>query len=193
MIVVSHRINTVEQLRRVPPAFGVELDLRDGERGIIVQHDPFRPGEDFSEYMKHFHHRFLILNVKCEGIEADVRKIVRARGVTDYFFLDLSFPAAAKLARQGENRIALRVSEHEPIEGVMAMKGRARWIWLDCFTRYPFPRAPWSSISRSFDICLVAPELQGRAPLKLSQARALAARYHASAVCTKEPSLWSAA
>jgi hypothetical protein len=108
---IAHRINTVAQLREVPPEYGVEIDLRDRGERLILQHDPFSDGEDFAEYLPHYHHGTLILNIKSERIEHRVLELLNQHGVEDYFFLDSSFPMLYLLARQGEQRVAVRFSE----------------------------------------------------------------------------------
>ena len=66
---IAHRINTMEELARIPFDLGVELDLRDGFDGrIYIQHNPFEQGEDFEEYLKNYHHGTMILNIKSERI-----------------------------------------------------------------------------------------------------------------------------
>lgn len=193
MIVVAHRINTVEILHQTPERFGVELDLRDYDGKIVVQHDPWKGGESFEDYLRHFHHRFLILNVKSEGIEERVLELVTRQGLRDFFFLDLSFPALVKLSRKGERRIAVRFSEHEPVESCFALQGRVSWVWVDCFTDYP-PLGPWrDQLLQNFQLCLVAPELQGRPPLPPEKIAELRSLYQPAAVCTKYPLVWDAA
>ena len=49
---IAHRINTIEELKKVPNEYGVELDLRDYGDKLILQHDPFTDGEKFEEYLK---------------------------------------------------------------------------------------------------------------------------------------------
>lgn len=192
MMVVSHRVNTIEQLERTPTQYGVEVDLRDYDGQIVVQHDPLKSGEAFGRYVEHFRHRFIVLNVKCEGIEEEVLKIVTRRRMEDFFFLDLSFPALVRLVRQGERRIAVRFSEHEPIEGCLALAGKVDWIWVDCFTDFPPGLPQRARVLSKFRTCLVAPELQGRAPLEAAGARVIIDRYGASAVCTKFAEAWAA-
>jgi len=51
---IAHRINTIEELGKIPREYGVELDLRDFGDRLILQHDPFKDGEDFEEYLKHY-------------------------------------------------------------------------------------------------------------------------------------------
>ena len=45
---IAHRVNTIEELRKLPTEYGVELDLRDDLNGrIYISHNPFEAGEDF--------------------------------------------------------------------------------------------------------------------------------------------------
>ena len=66
MIYVSHRINTVEALMENPVEYGVELDLRDRGDRLILQHDPFSDGEDFEDYLEHYRHQLMILNINLQ-------------------------------------------------------------------------------------------------------------------------------
>lgn len=66
---ITHRINIIDELKQVPFEYGVELDLRDYGDRLILQHDPFKDGEDFEEYLKHYNHRTMILNIKSERVE----------------------------------------------------------------------------------------------------------------------------
>jgi len=192
-LIVAHRINTLEELANIPREFGVEVDLRDYDGKVILQHDALKGGEPFEEYLNQYRHRFLILNVKCEGVEELVLPLLKSRKIEDFFFLDLSFPALMKLVRTGEHRIAVRFSEYEPAEACLALAGKADWVWIDCFNNYPALDARGEELIRRFKTCLVAPELQGHPPMDQAQAARVAARYRPSAVCTKFPHAWPAA
>ena len=160
---IAHRVNTAEELRKVPEEYGVEVDLRDNGDRLILQHDPFTPGEDFEEYLKDYRHGTLILNIKSERIENRILELIRRRGIEDYFFLDSSFPMIHLLSGQGEEKMAVRFSEFEGLDTVFAVKGRVRWVWVDCFTRLPIDRGSYSALKDAgFKLCLVSPELQGR-------------------------------
>ena len=91
MIFVSHRINTIKKLRRTPKFYGVEVDLRDYKKKIILSHDPFQSGDSFYEFLKIYDHKFLILNVNSEGIENDILKIIKKFNIKNYFFFGLQF------------------------------------------------------------------------------------------------------
>ncbi len=161
---IAHRINNAAGLSDISPAYGAEIDLRDGLDGrIYLQHDPFTPGEDFEEYLRAYHHGTLILNVKSERIEERALALVQAAGVREYFFLDSSFPMVHLLSQKGITEIALRFSEFEGLDTIRTMAGRARWVWADCFTNCPLTAENAAELhALGYRICIVSPELQGR-------------------------------
>jgi hypothetical protein len=192
MRIYRHRVNTVAELSTLSPGEGIEIDLRaDGDR-VIVTHDPFTGGPTIEELFPRIGQRPCIFNVKCEGIEPRVQAVARQHGIDEYFFLDLSIPAAAKLARAGERRFAVRYSEYEPIESVLVWRGLADWVWVDCFSRYPIESTAWARIAAEFRICLVSPELQGHGAQTADAMRRSLDGLSFHAVCTKVPAIWTA-
>lgn len=194
MIIVRHRRNTAQQLQETPQQWGVELDIRSHGDELIIHHDAFAEGERFEDWLTHYRHRLIILNVKEEGLEERVIALMRAHGVDDYFFLDQSFPFLVRTANRGERRCAVRVSEYESIDTALTLAGKVEWVWVDCFTRFPLDRTQAARLQDAgFRLCLVSPELQGRpAAEEVPALRDLLAREGivADAVCTKEPELW---
>lgn len=163
MIYIAHRINTIAELSLVPEDFGVEVDLRDSGNDIIMTHDPFSSGESFEKYLQKFHHKLIILNVKSERIEFRILELLKKYKVKNYFFLDCSFPMVYTLNKAGEKNIAIRFSDLEPIENVIAAKDFVKWIWIDCFSRFPVDDEIYKVIKQTgLKTCLVSPELQGR-------------------------------
>lgn len=160
---IAHRINSIEELIETDPELGIEIDLRDRKDRLILQHDPFRDGVDFEEWLKHFRHRTLVLNIKSERIETRVLSLVEKHGVKDFFFLDSTIPMMYLLSNNGIRRLAVRYSEIEPIEGVLAMKARVEWVWVDCFSVLPIDRHSYRILRENgLKLCLVSPELQDR-------------------------------
>ena len=137
MNIIAHRRNTAAELLATPIEYGVEVDIRSFGDRLIIHHDPFREGEDFEAWMRAYRHGTLILNVKEEGLEARLLEIMHERGVSDFFFLDQSFPFLVKWARNGERRCAVRVSEFELVDTALTLAGMVSWVWVDCFTRFP--------------------------------------------------------
>ncbi|NQV76973.1 MAG: hypothetical protein HQ490_01290 [Lutibacter sp.] len=160
---IAHRINTIEELRKVPEEHGVELDLRDYGDKLILQHDPFKDGECFEEYLKHYKHGTMILNIKSERIESRVLKLIEKYKIEKYFFLDSSFPMVYWLSEMGERNIALRFSEFETIHTIINLKEKIKWVWVDCFTVLPIDNEIFNILKENgFKLCLVSPELQGQ-------------------------------
>ena len=164
---ISHRVNTLAELKKIPAEYGVELDLRDDLTGrIYIQHTPFEDGEDFEPYAAEYganHRGTMILNVKSERIEHKVLEIVKKCGIKRYFFLDSTFPMIKLLSDNGERNIAVRFSEYEGMDTVRAMAGRIDWVWVDTFTRLPIDKRTFDEMkSLGYKLCLVSPELQGQ-------------------------------
>ncbi|NQW57378.1 MAG: hypothetical protein HQ456_01580 [Polynucleobacter sp.] len=194
MQIIAHRKNTIAELSQTPTQFGIEVDIRSWEKGLTIHHDPFVQGEDFKEWLRHYKHQILILNVKEEGLEAQLIELMKERNISNYFFLDQSFPFLVKWAKLGEKRLAVRVSEYESINTALSLKDKADWIWVDCFTHFPLSSEESKQLKQAnFKLCLVSPELQGRnaeseipALKELLSSRGITA----DAVCTKRPDLW---
>jgi hypothetical protein len=161
MDIVAHRVNTIDALARVPHELGVEIDLRaDGSR-IVLHHDPFVPGVDFDDWLAGYRHGLLVLNIKEAGIEGEVLRRVRARGIARHFLLDVEFPYLYRASRAGERAIAVRYSEDEPIELAERYAGLVDWVWIDTNTRLPLDASIVQRL-RTLRTCLVCPERWGR-------------------------------
>ena len=167
---ISHRVNTVKDLKNTPIQFGVELDLRDNIDGsIYINHDPFVVGENFEDYLREYKHGTMILNIKSERIEYKVLDLLKKYNIEKYFFLDSSFPMIKALTDKGELNIALRYSEYEGIDTIKLMSGRAKWVWVDCFNSFPLEEDTYLKLKNmGYKLCFVSPELQGQ-PEKIEE------------------------
>jgi hypothetical protein len=191
---IAHRRNTLAELSATPVRYGVEVDIRSVGDKLIMHHDPFVEGEPFEHWIAAYRHGTLILNVKEEGLEARLIDVMHKVGIQDYFFLDQSFPFLVKYSNQGMRRSAVRVSEFESVQTVLALAGKVDWVWVDCFTRFPLNYADASNLKEAgFRLCLVSPELQGRdarTGIELLTRQLKDEKIVADAVCTKRPDLW---
>ncbi len=159
---IAHRVNTIEELRKLPAEYGVELDLRDDLNGrIYISHNPFEAGEDFEEYCKEYHHGTMILNIKSERIEHQALELMQQYHIEKYFFLDSSFPMIKLLTDLGVRQVALRFSELEGLDTIRNMAGRADWV--DCFTKVPIDQESFRELkSLGYKLCFVSPELEAQ-------------------------------
>lgn len=191
---IQHRVNTIEQLQNTPKHFGVEVDIRSQGSRLIIQHDPFKMGLCFEEWLACYDHGTLILNVKEEGLEPALISYMADIGCEDYFFLDQSFPFILKYADRALGRSAVRFSEFESAATAIAVRDRVSWVWVDCFSAFPLTVTEVDIFNRyGFKTCVVSPELQNRNPQ--TEIRSFVDKfeqlnYVPNAVCTKVPDLW---
>lgn len=188
---ISHRVNTIKELSRLPYDHGAEIDLRDYGENIVIQHDPFVPGEDFEKYLREYNHGTMILNIKSERIEFGVLKLLKKYKINKYFFLDCSFPMINSLSNSGEKNIALRFSEFEGIDTIINMKNKVNWIWVDCFSKFPLSIDNFYLLkSLGYKLCLVSPELQGHSKNIQDKLIEKMKLIPFDAICTKNSKKW---
>ncbi|MDY6484288.1 phosphatidylinositol-specific phospholipase C/glycerophosphodiester phosphodiesterase family protein [Acinetobacter faecalis] len=194
MKIISHRRNTISELLATDTKYGVEVDIRSIGGKLIIHHDPCISGESFDAWINEYKHSTLILNIKEEGLEAQLIAIMQQKGILDYFFLDQSFPFLIKWSKAGEHRCAVRVSEFESIETALTLSGRVDWVWVDCFNYFPLSEEDAKRlIEANFKLCIVSPELQGRdADTEIPKLVSILneRKITIEAVCTKRPDIW---
>jgi len=169
MMIINHRVNTIEKLKATPPECGVEIDLRPYGEKIILNHEPFKDGEEFEEFLKHYNHSLLILNVKSEGIEERVLELVNKYNIKDFFFLDVTFPFMIKYINKGIKNFAVRFSEFESIQTCLNLIDKVEWVFVDNFTRLPIENNSFKILRKHFKICIVSPELLKREEISLTK------------------------
>jgi len=174
--------------------YGFEIDIRQRGGDIIIQHEPNEDGEKLEDWLKFFNHSFIIFNIKEDGIENKVLKIIKRYEITNYFFLDLSFPSLVKLASSGEKNIASRISKYENINTTLSLKSMVSWVWVDLFEdKIPLSQSEYKILKdHNFKICLVSPELlsRGKDSILKVQDQIKKNAFVFDAVCTKEVELW---
>lgn len=195
MEIVAHRRNTRAELAATPTQFGIEVDIRSWGDDLVIHHDAFQKGERFEDWLEAYRHGVLILNVKEEGLEERLLALMAARGIARFFFLDQSFPFLVRTAKRGERRCAVRISEYEAVATALNVAPLIDWAWIDCFTRFPLTAEDGRALKAAgLKLCLVSPELQGRAAeTSVPQMRRELSDSGIAfdAVCTKRPDLWT--
>ena len=193
MKIYSHRVNTISALEKIDPAYGVEIDLRSKNGSLILAHDPFVEGELFSEWLKYWRGHSLILNVKEDALENSILGHLSHYGVSDFFFLDQSYPSIRRTINMGVTKVATRVSDFEDL--ATALKSGSDWVWLDSFSGdWEYLKEAVPALSKNGQsTCLVSPELQrvDSAPeLKTLQEMIEKNSLEITSVCTKVPRNW---
>lgn len=168
-LIVAHRVNTIEGLKKVPEKYGVEIDVRHNPstNTLYLNHDPAKSDmqyADLDKYLSNFHHAFIIFNIKEAGIEQRCIDLAEKYNIpkSNYYLLDVEFPYLYRASRkEGIREIAVRYSEAEPIEMALAQKGSVDWVWIDTNTRLPLNMDIKRQLS-GFKTALVSPDRWGR-------------------------------
>ena len=112
MIIIKHRVNTSKELKKL-----TKILCRNRPRSnktIYLHHDPFKKGELFSNWVKNFNHKLVVLNVKEEGLEKKILKILRRNKVRNFFFHDQTFSTVLK--NMSKTKVSVRYSEFEDLK-----------------------------------------------------------------------------
>ena len=193
MILIRHRINSIDELLNIHSDYGVEIDLRSLGQELILEHDPYKNGTKFYDWLKHYHHKFLIINLKEDGLETKAIDILNDFRIQNFFFLDQSFPSLYKLSRYAPEICSARVSEFEPIWSALSLK--PGWIWFDSHSGdWEYLRDAFLALqNQNIKTCLVSPELQRiDSNTELVNLKTIISEMSINfdAVCTKLPHIW---
>jgi hypothetical protein len=195
MIEIRHRVNAIDDVKKIPSACGAEIDVRSATDGTLyLSHDPFVSGDRLDDWLEEWaktnHPGPVILNVKEEGLEQACEAATLTYGVANWFFLDQSFPFLIKTLKRGENRCAVRVSEYETVSTALLLSPKAKWAWVDCFTKKPWFLNTLKEIEdlkgAGYKTCVVSPELQGETDeSRIFDFQLLCRDNGVDAICTK--------
>tara|TARA_B100000945_G_C20414424_1_gene614369 strand:- start:670 stop:1257 length:588 start_codon:yes stop_codon:yes gene_type:complete len=165
---IIHRVNSINELKKIKKTYGVEIDIRSNGSKLILNHEPFVNGESFINYIDEYRHGTLVLNIKEAGIENTVLKLIKQRPyITSYFLLDVEFPYIYVASRQGEKNIAIRYSEDESIDTVKNYINKLNWVWIDTNSRLPIDKNNIQTLN-NFKKCMVCPS-RWKQTYKISQ------------------------
>ena len=194
-LIICHRKNTIKQLIDTPTEYGVEIDVRSYNNKIILNHDPMKNGEFLDNWIRKYNHKFLIINIKEEGLEKYIIKILKNKKIKDFFFLDQSFPFLIKTLNSNETMCAIRFSEYEDIKTINNLKKKINWVWVDHFSKFPLNKSISNSLKKkNIKICIVSPEIVKKTSiqnLKKLKNSIQKKNIHIDAVCTKNPEIWN--
>jgi len=194
-LIICHRKNTIKQLIDTPTEYGVEIDVRSYNNKIILNHDPMKSGEFLDNWIRKYNHKFLIINIKEEGLEKYIIKILKNKKIKDFFFLDQSFPFLIKTLNSNETRCAIRFSEYEDIKTINNLKKKINWVWVDHFSKFPLNKSTSDNLKKKkIKICIVSPEIVKKTSvnsLKKLKNSIQKKNIHIDAVCTKNPEIWN--
>ena len=173
MVVLSHRgywrkaeeKNTREAFERsFTMGFGTETDIRDHNSKLVISHDmpnanPM-PLEVFFEIYKG-HRAFLplALNIKADGLQSELERLLTEYQIENYFVFDMAVPDGLLYAKQ-KFRTFTRHSEYEPMPPYYEL---AHGVWLDEFNgHWLTDEVIEQHLAQQKDLCIVSPDLHKR-------------------------------
>ena len=129
---IAHRINTIKQLKLLDNKYGIEIDIRDDGKDLIIVHDPFKKGIKLEKFLKSYNHKIIIANIKSERIEDRVIKVFKEHRIYNYFFLDTSIPKIIELVKRKFETQDYEDYYLEAIEDMLqSFYNFFNWIWFD--------------------------------------------------------------
>jgi glycerophosphoryl diester phosphodiesterase len=154
--------NTFAAIKKsLDSGFGVELDVRDRNGELVVSHDPSEGPTVlfFKEVVDLFrnYESVLAINIKTDGILANLESALDGVDETKYFLFDMSIPETIGYLKS-ELTTFMRISEYE---NTSELHKSAEGVWLDAFN------TDWwlensEILNSGTKICVVSPELHGR-------------------------------
>lgn len=143
--------------------YGIETDIRDQNGHLVVSHDipkkkSTRLSELFRIYSLNSSDRTLALNIKADGLQKELLKLLKKYDIKNYFVFDMSIPESIKYSKTPLN-IYMRLSEYEKNYKNFVFKG----LWIDQFNSdWISPMQIKIYLKSKINICLVSSELHQR-------------------------------
>jgi hypothetical protein len=168
--------------------FGTETDVRDHAGELVIAHDmPNGTELRLNDVLDLLGERDLPLafNIKADGLGPLIVEAMAGRPQTRWFTFDMSGP---ELIRQ--QRLAMPVfTRRSEYEREAVLYDQAQGVWLDAFEGLWFTaRDIVAMLDDDKRVCIVSPELHGRAPDTLWAMLRQAGLYDSAImVCTDTP------
>lgn len=157
--------NTMTALKRaIDCGYGFETDLRDYRNELVISHNPPTGNEItvksiFEMYSQKQSDVPIALNIKADGLQEMLAKLLVEYKINNYFVFDMSVCDTLLYITQ-RFKIASRRSEYE---NDMPFYMNSTTVWVDFFMNDLFVRSEVKRILKDGKIaCVVSPELHGR-------------------------------
>lgn len=157
--------NTLNAFRRSFDAgFGTETDFRDLDGELVISHDPPRRGallarEFFELYRERGQGLPLALNIKADGIQDLMVKLLAEYSVENYFVFDMAVPDGLGYL----NRNLKTFTRQSEVEPHPAFLEKAHGVWIDEFYGHWVDESVIRGhLSAGRRVCLVSPDLHRR-------------------------------
>ena len=181
--------------RALDNGFGIETDIRDYCGELVISHDiPTSESQKFDDFLKLYNQTikidclkkpWLAINIKSDGLQDKVKKVLHDNKIINYFVFDMSVPDMLNYAHNNIN-FFIRQSEYEPLVNNI---NKCNGVWLDQFESTWFDHKILEACCIEYtNVCLVSPELHGRNYPELWDMIKNSANSRLM-ICTDEPAL----
>ena len=113
--------------------YGTETDLRDYKEELVISHDIANEKnltvDNFFKIYKKYLAGTLALNIKADGLQLKLKKLLEEHSIENYFVFDMSIPDTLGYIKEGLAFFS-RQSEYELMP---AFYDECDGIWLDAF------------------------------------------------------------
>lgn len=160
----SEKNTSVAFTRALENDFGIETDFRDLNGELVVSHDLPRDnampiGEFVSLYAASCKDGLMALNIKADGLQLLVKKMVEDSRMQNYFAFDMSVPDMRGYFSEGIPTFT-RLSEYEQGPSFL---DKSIGVWLDAFEgEWYDPSIINGLLEKNKQVAIVSPELHGR-------------------------------
>jgi hypothetical protein len=147
--------------------FGTETDIRDLEGELVISHDMPTSITEGLVTLKDFFRLYkligndlpLALNIKSDGLQESLKKLLIDNEISNYFVFDMSIPDTIGYIKKGINFFT-RQSEYETIP---ALYEESKGIWMDEFnSHWITSKIILDHLKNNKFVCVVSPELHKR-------------------------------
>ncbi len=165
---VAEKNSLVAFSRALEYGFGIETDLRDLDRKLVVSHDvPVEGAMNVAEFINLYKQypvaAPMALNIKSDGLYPLIKDLIIQSGMANCFVFDMSVPdTRGYLAEQIP--VFTRLSEYETAP---AFLDKSRGVWLDAFeSEWYDEKVIQNLLSQEKQVAIVSPELHRRPHLQ---------------------------
>lgn len=155
--------NSIMALRRaLEEGYGFESDFRDHDGRLVISHniadESCHDAEEIFRYYKEIGCiSQLAINVKADGIQNLLEKLISEYHISNYFLFDMSIP---ELVVNNDRGLKF-YTRHSDVEEYCVMYDEADGVWLDSFydDNWLTLEIIESHIQKGKPVCIVSPEL----------------------------------
>ena len=173
MIILSHRgywkesnekNQSISFERSFKQDFGTETDIRDYNGELVISHDmgdenSITVRDFFQIYNKYDNTLPLALNIKADGLQQELKKLLKEYNIENYFVFDMSVPDGLGYLKSNIKAFS-RESEYETKP---SFYDDASGIWLDEFNNHWINKEKIKyHINNNKQVCIVSPDLHKR-------------------------------